>query len=99
MTEGTPVERLMLLSTDYILARCLHVVAELGVADALDDTPQATAALAAATGTHPGALGRVLRLLAAPSATHLLPPSIHPRWKAHSSCLCPQLSPAVWPRS
>jgi hypothetical protein len=66
MTEGTPVETssLMLLSTDYILARCLHVVAELGVADALDETPQTTATLAAATGTHPGALGRVLRLLA-----------------------------------
>ena len=42
MTEGTPVERSMRLSTDYILARCLHVVAELGVADALDDTPQPT---------------------------------------------------------
>lgn len=60
MAEATPVEALMLLSTKYILARCLHVVAELGVADALDDTPQTTTALAAATGTHPGALTRVV---------------------------------------
>lgn len=46
MTEAIPVERLMLISTDYILARCLHAVAELGVADALDDTPHTTSALA-----------------------------------------------------
>jgi hypothetical protein len=34
MAGATPGEALMLLSTDCMLARCLHVVAELGVADA-----------------------------------------------------------------
>jgi O-methyltransferase domain len=65
MTEATPVEKLMMISTQFALARCLHVVAELGVADALDEAPQTAASLAAATSTHPGALGRVLRLLSA----------------------------------
>jgi hypothetical protein len=39
-------------------------VAELGVADALGEQPQSTEGLAKATGTHPQALYRVLRLLA-----------------------------------
>lgn len=34
----------------YCLARCLHVVADLGVADALGETPQTATALAAAPG-------------------------------------------------
>jgi len=49
----------------YCLSRCLHVVAELGVADALGDTPRTAAELAAAAGANADALGRVLRLLAA----------------------------------
>jgi O-methyltransferase domain len=49
----------------YPLSRCLHVVADLGVADALDETPSTAADLAAAVGAHPDALGRVLRLLSA----------------------------------
>jgi hypothetical protein len=40
------------------------VVAQLGVADHIGDTPQSTEALAKATATHPDALYRVLRLLA-----------------------------------
>jgi hypothetical protein len=54
---------LMQLTTVYWTSRCLHVVAELGVADALGDQPQPTEALANVTGTHPHALYRVLRLL------------------------------------
>jgi len=54
----------MQLTTACWTSRCLHVVAELGVADALGDEPQSTEALANATDTQPQALYRVLRLLA-----------------------------------
>jgi hypothetical protein len=47
------------------MCRALHVVAELGIADALGESPLSAAALAAATGTHPEALNRALRVLAA----------------------------------
>jgi len=47
-----------------LTSRCLHVIAELGLADAIGDQPQSTEALAKATGTQPHALYRVLRLLA-----------------------------------
>jgi hypothetical protein len=55
---------LMQLTTACWASRCLHVVAELGVADALGDQPRSTEALAKATDTDPQALYRVLRLLA-----------------------------------
>jgi hypothetical protein len=55
---------LMQLSTAYWTSRCLHVVAELGVADHIGDEPQSTESVAKATGTNAGALYRVLRLLA-----------------------------------
>lgn len=68
LRAGTPPRpaniQLMQLTTACWASRCLHIVAELGVADALDDEPQSTEALAKATGTHPRALYRVLRLLA-----------------------------------
>ena len=56
--------QLMQLTNAYWTSRCLHMVADLGVADALGDQPQSTEALAKATGTLPQALYRVLRLLA-----------------------------------
>ena len=56
--------QLMQLTTACWTSRCLHVVAELGVADALGDQPESTEALAKATGTQAQALYRVLRLLA-----------------------------------
>lgn len=56
--------QIMQLTSAYWSSRCLHVVAELGVADALGEQPQSTEALAKATCTHPQALNRVLRLLA-----------------------------------
>lgn len=59
-----PVESLLQLSAGYYVSRVLHTVAELGVADALGDTPQPATALAAAVGADPDALGRALRLLA-----------------------------------
>jgi O-methyltransferase domain len=55
---------LMQLTSAYWASRCLHVVAQLGVADHIGDTPQSTEALAKATATQPAALYRVLRLLA-----------------------------------
>jgi hypothetical protein len=55
----------MELSMGFTLPRALHVIAQLKIADALGETPQSPAALAAATGTNAGALGRCLRLLAA----------------------------------
>ena len=56
--------QLMQLTTAYWASRCLHVVAELGVADELGEQAKSTEALAKATGTQPQALYRVLRLLA-----------------------------------
>ena len=49
----------------YCVPRCLHIVADLGVADALDETSRTAAELACSVGGHPDALGRALRLLAA----------------------------------
>jgi hypothetical protein len=63
--ETNPVDTLLQIAGGYCLPRCLHVVADLGVADALDDTPLTAADLAEAVGAHPDALGRSLRLLAA----------------------------------
>ena len=59
------VDTLMEISMGFTLCRCLHVIAELGIADALGDTPVDVTALAADTGTHPDALNRALRVLAA----------------------------------
>ena len=46
-------------------ARCLHVVADLGIADLVGDRPSTASELAAATGAHGDSLYRVLRMLAA----------------------------------
>lgn len=63
--EPSPVQTLIDIAGGYPLARCLHVAADLGVADALDDAPCTAHELAAAIGADPDALNRVLRLLAA----------------------------------
>jgi hypothetical protein len=65
MSEPNPFAILQEMAGGYCLPRCLHVVAELGVADVLGDAPQTAAALAAAVKVDPDALGRVLRLLSA----------------------------------
>jgi hypothetical protein len=49
----------------YCLSQCLHVVANLGVADVLDEAPKTAADLATSVGANADALGRVLRLLSA----------------------------------
>jgi len=63
MPVTTPVETLMQIAGGYSLSRCLHVVADLGVADAMGDSPQTAAALAKSSGSNADALNRVLRLL------------------------------------
>jgi hypothetical protein len=63
MTQGNPAETILVLSTAYWASRCLHVVAEFGIADALGDEPQTAVALAAKTRTNPDALHRILRSL------------------------------------
>lgn len=65
MIEPNPFSTLIQIAGGYCLSRCLHVVADLGVADALDETPRTAADLAASVGAHPDALGRVMRLLSA----------------------------------
>jgi hypothetical protein len=63
MSDSHPAATILDLSTAYWASRCLHVIADVGVADALGDTPQTAAALAASTGTNADALHRVLRAL------------------------------------
>jgi hypothetical protein len=63
--EVNPVQTVLDLAGAYALPRCLHVVADLGVADVLDDAPRTAADLAGRVKADPDALGRVLRLLAA----------------------------------
>ena len=58
-------DKLMQVSMGFTLPRTLHVVAELGIADALGEAPRNAEALATATGTDVEALNRALRLLAA----------------------------------
>jgi len=64
MIAVNPAESLLQLSAGYYVSRALHAVTEIGVADALGDTPQPTASLAKAVAADAGALDRVLRLLA-----------------------------------
>ena len=61
----TSVETLVQMSMSACLPRCLHIVADLGIADALGDSPRTATELATATGTNVDALHRVLRLLSA----------------------------------
>jgi C-methyltransferase len=58
-------ERVLELSRAYILSRAIHVAAELGVADHVGDAPVPVIELARQTGTDPGHIERLLRLLAA----------------------------------
>jgi hypothetical protein len=65
MTDTRPFDTLQRLASGYCVPRCLHAVADLGVADALDETPRTAADLAASVGANADALDRVLRLLSA----------------------------------
>jgi hypothetical protein len=65
MSNSTPANTLLDIAGGYVLPRCLHVVADLGVADVLGDSPRIAGALAAAVGVDVDAMIRVLRLLSA----------------------------------
>ena len=52
------------LATSYWVSRCLHVVADMGVADAVGSEPTPVEAVATKVGAAPDALYRVIRLLA-----------------------------------
>ena len=58
-----PHETIWTLTNAVIPSTCLHVVAELGIADLIDDTPADASELASHCGVDADALGRVLRLL------------------------------------
>ena len=62
---NNPADDLLRISMSHGLPRCLHAVAELGIADALGESPRSAEELARDTGTHPGALARTLRVLSA----------------------------------
>jgi hypothetical protein len=59
-----PNVRVFELAAAAVPARALWAAAEAGIADHLDDAPRPVEELASATGSHAGALYRILRLLA-----------------------------------
>lgn len=63
MPEQNPFSALQQLSAGYFASRCLHAIAELGIADALGDEPMEVGTLADGSGANADALARMLRLL------------------------------------
>jgi hypothetical protein len=63
-TQLPPSMVIYQLASGHYVSQALNVAAYLGIADLLADGPQTPDTLAAKTGTHAGALRRVLRLLA-----------------------------------
>ena len=61
---GTPSQDLLRMGFGFAVAQALHVAAELGIADLLQDGPRNAGDLARATGSDAGALYRLLRFLA-----------------------------------
>lgn len=64
MTPQHVSDRMLELTTAYIVSRCVHVVAELSVADKIEDSARNVEALAQECGVRPDPLKRMLRLLA-----------------------------------
>ena len=65
MIEQQPHEIVWTLTNAVVASKCLHVVAELGVADHVGNEPADVTELASRCGADSGALERVLHLLAA----------------------------------
>ena len=59
----TPFDVVFNANNGFLLSSCFYAVAQAGIADALGDAPKTAQDLATATGTHAGALGRILRVL------------------------------------
>jgi hypothetical protein len=70
MTASNPAAEVMRLVNGYRVSQAIHVAATLGIADLLKEGPRHSDDLASATHTHPGALYRVLRALAAVGVFH-----------------------------
>jgi len=64
LSQAAPGARLQHLITGYWVSAAIGVAAELGLADLLADGPHSSTDLAAATGSQPAALFRLLRTLA-----------------------------------
>jgi hypothetical protein len=65
-----PHEIVWTITNAAVVSRCLHVVADVGVADHIGDEPVGVEDLASQCGANPDALDRVLRLLAAHGVFH-----------------------------
>jgi hypothetical protein len=63
--EPLPAKIIRDLAKAHIAARCLHVAASFGVADAIREGPATATEIAGRTGLDPDAADRILRLLAA----------------------------------
>src|SRR5262245_7745072 len=63
MSERTPFQSIMQTALGFGLSRCLHVVAELGVADQLGEQPATPEGLGRAADANPESLGRLMRVL------------------------------------
>ncbi len=63
MSARTPFDTVMQASTAFWLSRCVHVVADLAVADAVGDDPKPVDQIAKAVGVDASSLARILRLL------------------------------------
>jgi O-methyltransferase domain/Dimerisation domain len=70
VTAESPTAHLRRLVNGYQLSQALSVAATLGVADVLADGPRTSDDLAQATDSHPDALYRLLRALAAAGVLH-----------------------------
>jgi hypothetical protein len=64
MSEQDPADLVGSLAEAYVGSRCLHVIASLGVCDAVADVPLRVTDIAAEVGADAAALGRVMRHLA-----------------------------------
>src|SRR6476619_2571102 len=64
MRDELPSETLRRLADGYQVTQAIHVAATLGIADELGAGEKASEELAAATGSHPDSLYRLLRALA-----------------------------------
>jgi hypothetical protein len=80
MTQQRDTERMLELTTAYIVSRCIHAIAELSVADRIGHSARDVESLAHECGVRPGPLRRVMRLL----ASHGVFREDHPGHFAHT---------------